>query len=86
MSELLNKIIPILAEYSTLNVEDIHREDSLENLQIDSLSLVEIIFDLEEQFDIKIPDEAELNEMGLSMEDVGNIETLVLTLLENKKA
>lgn len=84
MSEHLNTIIPILAEYSTLNAEDIHREDSLENLQIDSLSLVEIIFDLEEQFDIKIPDEAELNEMGLSMENVGNIETLVLTLLKNK--
>ncbi len=58
MSEVLAKIIPILSEYSCLDARDINPEDALENLDIDSLSLVEIIFDLEELFDIKIPDEA----------------------------
>lgn len=84
MSLYLDKIIPILAEYSSLSADEITPEDNLDALDIDSLSLVEIIFDLEELFDIKVPDEAELNSMGLSMTNVKSIAVLVEQLLNEQ--
>ncbi|WP_339723528.1 acyl carrier protein [uncultured Paraglaciecola sp.] len=84
MSQCRTQIRAILLEYSKLSENEINDEDDLENLGIDSLSLVEIIFDLEEMFDIKIPDEATLEEMNLSMSKVKDIEELITTLLEQK--
>lgn len=84
MSLYLDKIIPVLAEYSSLSADEITPEDNLEALEIDSLSLVEIIFDLEELFDIKVPDEAELDNMGLSMTNVKSIAVLVEKLMSEQ--
>ena len=86
MTDFLKEITLILAEYSTIPVEQIVQEDALDEIDIDSLSLVEIIFDLEERFDIKIPDEEDISEMGMSMKNVGNVVKLVEHLVAEKEA
>lgn len=82
MSENLVKIISILTEYTEAESKAISAEDELQSLGIDSLSLVEIIFDLEEAFDVKVPDEADLEAMNLPLTTVANIESLITKLQE----
>ncbi len=49
------KIREIIALHVKLDVQDLSDNQSLEDQGIDSLSLVEIIFALEETFDIAVP-------------------------------
>lgn len=49
------KIREIIALHVKLDVQDLSGNQSLEDQGIDSLSLVEIIFALEETFDIAVP-------------------------------
>ncbi len=81
MGSQKDKIKTILSEYSNLPKSDITEKDSLDNLGIDSLSLVEIIFDLEEEFDVRVPEEAALTDMGLTMTKVNDIDQLITVLL-----
>lgn len=50
-----DQIIAILAEQALLQPSDIALENSLEELGIDSMALVESIFAIEEAFDITVP-------------------------------
>jgi acyl carrier protein len=70
------KIVEILKNYTDNELVD--TKANLDEFGIDSLALVEIIFDIEEAFDIKIPDEQTLAEKNLSLatlEDVVNLVT-----------
>lgn len=55
------RIIAGLAKIKKRKPETIHREDRLiEDLEIDSLDTLDLIFQLEEEFDIEIPQEDQL--------------------------
>jgi acyl carrier protein len=47
----------LIAEELDLAVDDLDPARPLEELGIDSLSVIEVMFKLEENFDIKMPDE-----------------------------
>lgn len=49
------KVIQIIAEQALLDRGDIRMESRLSELGIDSLSLVESIFAIEEAFDVTVP-------------------------------
>ena len=49
------KVIDIIAEQAILEPDDVTLESTLESLGIDSMGLVESIFEIEEAFDIQIP-------------------------------
>ncbi len=49
-------VLDILAKHAELDRSRVTVETPLKNAGVDSLKLVEIIFDLEEHFDISIPD------------------------------
>ncbi|MCB1737902.1 MAG: acyl carrier protein [Gammaproteobacteria bacterium] len=51
---------------------------------IDSLALVEIIFDLEEKFDITIPNPDEIEGMDTAFNTAGDVVKAVQTLLAEK--
>lgn len=53
--EIRKKIREIIALHVKLDVQNLSDNQSLEDQGIDSLSLVEIIFALEETFDIAVP-------------------------------
>ncbi|MCY3997015.1 MAG: phosphopantetheine-binding protein [Rhodobacter sp.] len=49
------RVIKIIAVQAMLETEDVSGENSLEELGIDSLGLVESIFAIEEEFGIEVP-------------------------------
>lgn len=55
MMAVKQKVLEILAEQAVIDVSDISPDQSLDDLGIDSLGLVESIFAIEESFDIQVP-------------------------------
>lgn len=54
---LAEKIKDLLAEQLNVDPADLTEDTSFEDLNADSLDVVELIMALEEEFDIEIPDE-----------------------------
>ena len=55
---LLEKVAEIIVKTAHCNADDVKAETELESLGIDSLGAITLIFELEEAFDIEIPNEA----------------------------
>ncbi|MCL2029623.1 MAG: acyl carrier protein [Deltaproteobacteria bacterium] len=59
MSEIISRVISVVAEQLSVEAAEIRPESSFQDdLGADSLDLVELIMAMEEEFDIKIDDEA----------------------------
>ena len=56
--ELSEKVIRIIAETEHIPVEKVTLDSSFQDLNIDSLDGMQILFALEQEFDINIPDDA----------------------------
>ena len=69
------RVIAILAEQAVMDTADIRMEDSLEDLGLDSLGLVESIFAIEEAFDSSVPFNA--NEPGKSQFDISSVAAVI---------
>ncbi|MCG6883070.1 MAG: acyl carrier protein [Silicimonas sp.] len=74
-SSVKDKIIEIVAEQAVLEPSDISMDQSLEDLGIDSMGLVEAIFSIEESFDIQVPFNA--NEPEKSEFDISSVAAIV---------
>ena len=77
-----DKVIAIIAEQAVLEPSDICMDQTLEDLGIDSMGLVEAIFSIEESFDIQVPfnaNEPEKSEFDISSVGavIGAVEKLV---------
>ena len=82
-----NKVIDILAAQSLRDPASIALTDSPAALGLDSLGLVEVVFALEETFDISIPFNAnEPGEGGFDISSVAGIIAAVERLLGQKAA
>lgn len=58
MSEIREKVIEIVVDQLDAKPEDVDESKSFtEDLQADSLAIVELVLALEEKFDVKIPDD-----------------------------
>ena len=55
---IFDQVAEAITKVTECNVEDIKPETELESLGIDSLQIISLIFELEEAFDIEIPNEA----------------------------
>jgi len=76
MSEhVRQKVVEIVAEQAVLQPSDIRMDQSLEDLGIDSMALVEAIFSIEEAFDIQVPFNA--NEPDKSEFDISSVGAIV---------
>ena len=68
------KVKEIIADQFEINTENIKLTDRLvENFGADSLSVIELVVDIEEVFNISIPDEA-----FKTIKTVGDVVTLVI--------
>ncbi|HWF48613.1 MAG TPA: acyl carrier protein [Bryobacteraceae bacterium] len=56
-NDLAPKVIRIIAEKQRIPLETVTLDSTFEELKIDSLDGINIIFAVEEQFDISVPDE-----------------------------
>ncbi len=70
-----DQVIAIIAEQAMLDPGDIAMDNTLEDIGIDSLGLVECIFAIEEAFDISVPFNA--NDPQASDFDISSIAAIV---------
>ncbi|MFA8385075.1 MAG: acyl carrier protein [Pelagibaca sp.] len=70
-----DKVIRIIAEQAMIEPSDVSMTDTMQDLGIDSMGLVECIFALEEEFDITVPFNA--NEPENSDFDISSVASVV---------
>ena len=76
MSDNVSKrVAQIIAEQAMLDPEIIKPETTLDDLGLDSLALVEVVFGIEEAFDISVPFNA--NEPAASNFDISKVAHIV---------
>ena len=73
--DIRSKVIEIIAGQAIVEPSDLSDESTLESLGIDSLGLVESIFEIEEAFNIQIPFNA--NQPNESPFDISSVATIV---------
>ncbi len=81
------RVINIIAEQALIEPGDVSMDQTLEDLSVDSMALVEAIFAIEEEFDITVPFNA--NEPDKSEFDISSVATIVAaveTLFAAQKA
>lgn len=72
MSDTLDKVRTIVAEQAMLDVAEVKPDSTLSDLGVDSLGLVEIVFAIEEEFDITVPFNA--NDPAASEFDISSVQ------------
>lgn len=78
MSEksVADRVVGIFAEFKKVAPSNVDREASFDDLGFDSLDGLNLIFELEEEFDIIVPDDT-ARSMRSVAEVIGGIESLV---------
>jgi acyl carrier protein len=79
--DVAQRCIDIIAKSKGIPPESISLESTFESLAIDSLDKINISFEVEEAFDIEIPDDA----LG-TLKTVGDVVSGVRTSLANRPA
>ena len=82
MDEVQEKIFDIIAKERRLDRSTLTLETRLEDINVESVDLVEIIFAIEDEFDIDVPQE----EDAFQLETMGDIVTGVKRLVDEKQA
>ncbi|MCB1357164.1 MAG: acyl carrier protein [Maritimibacter sp.] len=84
--DIATRVIEIVAEQAVLEPSDVTPDQTLEDLGIDSLGLVEAIFAIEEAFDISVPFNAnDPSESAFDISSVGAITDAVAKLVRDQK-
>jgi acyl carrier protein len=79
--EILDRVLRVLAETQKLPLEKVTADSTFEQLGIDSLDGINILFALETEFDINIPDES-----ARLVKDIRQLAEGVQKLIEEKNA
>ena len=87
MTDVTNDVIAIIAKKVRVeNHPKIELSDRLEDLGLESLDAVEMIFDLEEKFDIQIPYNANTTNPRTEFATVGDVVNAIQKLVDKKKS
>ncbi len=80
LAEVEAKIIPVIAKIAEMEVHEIKPEDNFaETLNIDSMSLLELVVEMEKEFDIKVyPDQM------LNLTSPGKTAVYIKNIIDNK--
>ena len=85
MSDVASDVIAIIAKKKRVDKPNVELSDRLEELGLESLDAVEMIFDLEEKFDIQIPYNANTNNPRTEFDTVGDVVSAIEKLVAKKK-
>jgi acyl carrier protein len=86
MSDVASEVIAIIAKKKRVDKPTVELTDRLEALGLESLDAVEMIFDLEEKFDIEIPYNANTNNPRTEFDTVGDVVNAIEKLVAKKKS
>jgi len=86
MAGLESDVIEIIAKQVNRDPASVKRDDRLTDLDIQSLDVAEIVFAIEEKFDIEVPYNAnDTNAAGISFDTVGDVVDGIAKLVARKK-
>src|ERR1700742_107911 len=83
MSQLTDEILDIVAQKAMVDRSKLSLDAKLSDLQISSLDVIEIVFALEDKFQIQIPFNA--NSTNMEFERLNEVVSAVEKLIEAKK-
>ena len=83
MTDVTNDVVGIIAKKKRVEKPTVELTDRLEDLGLESIDAVEMIFDLEEKFDIQIPYNA--NNARTEFDTVGQVVKAVQQLVDEQK-
>jgi acyl carrier protein len=86
MTDVASDVIAIIAKKKRVDKPNVELTDRLEDLGLESLDAVEMIFDIEEKFDISIPYNANTNNPRTEFDTVGDVVTAIEKLVAEKKS
>lgn len=81
MDDLESRILDVIAKDARIDRARITPDATLEDLKIASVDLVQIVFALEVEFDITIPEDA----LGLDAKNVSEVVAAVRRIVEESK-
>jgi acyl carrier protein len=84
MTDVASDVIALIAKKKRVEKPTVDLTDRLEDLGLESLDAVEMIFDLEEKFDIEIPYNANTNNPRTEFDTVGDVVKLIQKLVDKK--
>lgn len=73
MTTTLETVREILAAKYSLPIESIQPQATLESLKLDSLDLVETLFEVEDEFHIRVPQDGSVNLKIATVEDIVDV-------------
>ena len=84
MSDVASDVIAIIAKKKRVDKPNVELSDRLDDLGLESLNAVEMIFDLEEKFNIEIPYNANTNNPSTEFGTVGDVVKAIQQLVDKK--
>ncbi len=79
---ILDRIISIVAELAMLDPSELNADSMLADLSIDSLGVIELVYAIEDSFNVELPFDANNPDSGLfDFASIGSIVTAVEDLL-----
>lgn len=85
MADVANDVIAIIARKVPADkAKDIELSDNLQELGLESIDALEMIFDLEEKFEIQIPYNA--NNAATDFSTVGDVTSAIQKLVDEKNS
>jgi acyl carrier protein len=84
MSDVAGDVIKIIAKKKRTDKPTVELSDRLEDLGLESLDTVELIFDLEEKFDIEIPFNANTSDTREKFDTVADVVASIQQLVDKK--
>jgi acyl carrier protein len=88
MAEVYDKVVSLIAQKANVDPSTLNRDTSIQDINIDSLDVVEIFFEIEETFDISIPynvNEEKLTD-NANFRTIGNVVDTVSKIVDEKAA
>jgi acyl carrier protein len=86
MNDVAREVIAIIAKKKRVDKPNVELSDRLEDLGLESLDAVEMIFDLEEKFDIQIPYNANTNNPRTEFDTVADVVRAIENLVATKNS
>ena len=86
MNDVTRDVIAIIAKKKRVDKPNVELSDRLDDLGLESLDSVEMIFDLEEKFDVEIPYNANTNNPRTEFDTVGDVVSAIEKLVAKKKS
>lgn len=85
-SSIKQEVKTVLSKHTKMPVQDMPDQLPLEQTQIDSLGVMELMFDLEDAFDVEIPEPASMEERKNQFRTIGDVVALVESLVQKQEA